>query len=87
MANMNNVKFKFNDFNGFAIGMPPVAWQLVVTVIYRPRVEIFKQMFSESDFITFRIKNLSNFCVENCQNFFKLKNILRLPLSKFQIII
>ena len=32
--NMNNVKFKFNDFNGFAIGMPPVAWQLVVTVIY-----------------------------------------------------
>ena len=34
MANMNNVKFKFNDFNGFAIGIPTVAWQLVVTVIY-----------------------------------------------------
>ena len=91
MANMNNVKFKFNDFNGFAIGMPPVAWQLVVTVIYWPRVEIFKQMSSESDYITFRIDNifwnLSNFCVENCQNFLKLKNILRLPLSNFQIII
>ena len=34
MANMNNVKFKFNDLNGFAIGIPTVAWQLVVTVIY-----------------------------------------------------
>ena len=35
-ANMNNVtlRFKFNDFNNFAIGMPPVAWQLMVTVIY-----------------------------------------------------
>ena len=90
MTTINNVKFKFNDFNGFAIGMPPVAWQLVVTVIYWPRVEIFKQMSSESDYITFRIKNifwnLSNFCVENCQNFLELKNILRLPLSNFQLI-
>ena len=90
-CNMNNVEFKFNDFNGFAIGIPPVAWQLVVTVIYWPRVEIFKQMSSESDYITFGINNifwnLSNFCVENCQNFLKLKNILRLPLSNFQIII
>ena len=50
--NMNNFKFKFNDFNGFAIGMPPVALQLVVIVIYWPRVEIFKQMSSESDYIT-----------------------------------
>ena len=35
-ANMNNItlNFKYNDFNDFAIGMPPVAWQLVVTVIY-----------------------------------------------------
>ena len=40
-ANMNNVKFEFNDFNDFSIGMPPVARQLVVTVIYWPRVEIF----------------------------------------------
>ena len=34
-ANMNNVtsKFKFNDINNFAIGMRPVTWQLMVTVI------------------------------------------------------
>ena len=34
-ANMNNVtlKFKFNDFNNFVVGVAPVAWQLVVTVI------------------------------------------------------
>ena len=33
-ANMNNVtyKYKVNDFTDFAIVMPPVAWQLVVTV-------------------------------------------------------
>ena len=35
-ANMKNVTWKFqsNDFNDFAIGMPPVAWQLVAIVIY-----------------------------------------------------
>ena len=34
-ANMNNVtlKFKVNDFNDSVVGVPPVAWQLVVTVI------------------------------------------------------
>ena len=30
MANMNNVKFKFSDFNGFAIGMPPVGSRMAV---------------------------------------------------------
>ena len=54
-ANMNNVtyKYKVNDFTDFAIVMPPVAWQLVVTVIYWPHVEIFKQTISESHYITF----------------------------------
>ena len=35
LANMNNVtlKFEFNDFKDFAIGMPPVTWQLMVTAI------------------------------------------------------
>ena len=35
-ANMNNetLKLEFDDFNGFAIGMPPVTRQLVVNVIY-----------------------------------------------------
>ena len=35
-ANMNNItlKFRFNDFNDFAICMPPAVWQLVVTVIH-----------------------------------------------------
>ena len=57
-CNMKNVKFKFSDFNGFPIGMPPVSWQLVITVIYWPRAEIFKQMSSESDYIWLRIKNI-----------------------------